>query len=78
MQTVARTGRRLTEFEQELVFDDGRRVTIQGSAAPLFDDQGKVRGVVGATIDITSRKLSEEALRSANRRKDAVPRRPES
>ena len=59
-------GPALSNFEQDLVFDDGRVVTIQGSAAPLFDDRGKVRGVVGACVDITERKRAEEALRAAD------------
>jgi CheY-like chemotaxis protein len=45
-------------------------VTIQGSVAPLFNDQGKIRGVVGVCVDITGRKQAEEALRASNRRKD--------
>ena len=70
MQVVARTGLDLKNFEQDLVFDDGRVVSIQGSVAPLFDDQGKVRGVVCACVDISARRQAEEELRAANRRKD--------
>ncbi len=70
MQAVARTGVASRNLEHELVFDDGRSVSIQGSVAPLFDDWGKVRGVVGAWVDVTDRKATEEALREASRRKD--------
>ncbi len=57
-------------FEQDVVFDDGRVVTLQGSAAPLFDERGEVRGAVAACADVTERKRDEEALRAADRRKN--------
>ncbi len=70
MRLAARRGEAIKNFEQDIVFDDGRVVTFQGSAAPLFDGQGRVRGVVAACIDITDRKRTEEAIRAADRRKD--------
>lgn len=42
---------------------DGTRITILGSAAPLFDEQQRVRGVVGTFVDITDQKRSERELR---------------
>ncbi len=42
---------------------DGTSITILGSAAPLFDDQHRPRGVVGAFVDITEQKRSERELR---------------
>jgi PAS domain S-box-containing protein len=42
---------------------DGTSVTILGSAAPLFDEQHRVRGVVGAFADITDQKRSERELK---------------
>jgi signal transduction histidine kinase/CheY-like chemotaxis protein len=70
MRVAARRKEAIKNFEQNVVFDDGRVVTFQGSAAPLFDEQGQVRGVVAACADITDRKRAEEALRAADRRKD--------
>ncbi len=70
IQAVARTGIGQRDYERDFVFDDGRTLTIQGSAAPLFDDQGKVRGVVSANVDITKLKEAEKQLREADRRKD--------
>jgi PAS domain S-box-containing protein len=70
MRAAIRRRETIRNFEQDIVFDDGRVVTIRGSAAPLFDDQDRVRGSVAAHSDITDRKRAEEALRAADRRKD--------
>jgi PAS domain S-box-containing protein len=45
--------------EVEIVRNDGARFNLFGYAAPLFDDQGQVRGAVGAFLDITERKQAE-------------------
>lgn len=47
------------QAEVEIVRDDGARFNLFGYAAPLFDDQGQVRGAVGAFLDITERKQAE-------------------
>ena len=44
----------------DLVFDSGDRVKLLEYASPLFDEQGAVRGAVGAFIDITDRKRLEQ------------------
>ena len=41
MQQVARTGKPWYNFEHEVLFPDGTRKIIYGSAAPLFDRQGE-------------------------------------
>ncbi len=41
----------------------GKRVFLSINAAPLFNDQGQVDGVVAAILDITERKRAEEKLR---------------
>src|SRR5262249_51067541 len=70
MQQVARTGQALRNIEHELMFADGTRKTVYASIAPLFGDDGKVRGVIGSYADFTDRKQAELALREADRRKD--------
>ncbi len=70
MRRAISTREPVKNFEQDVVFDDGRVVTIQGSAAPLFDERGGVRGAVAACADVTERKRAEEALRLADRRKN--------
>ena len=57
-------------FEEEIVFADGIVRPILGNATPLWDEEGRSRGAVAAFVDITERKLAEEALREADRRKD--------
>lgn len=70
MRRAIATRSAVKSFEQDVVFNDGRVVTLQGSAAPLFDEQGEVRGAVAACADVTERKRAEEALRAADRRKN--------
>ncbi|MEO6447450.1 MAG: ATP-binding protein [Gemmatimonadaceae bacterium] len=61
LQLTARTGVPVPYEEQDMLFEDGTRLTLLSSAAPIFDDQGVVRGSVGAFVDITARKRAEIA-----------------
>ena len=70
MHRAARDGVPYENVEYDVVRADGSVRSVYGSAAPLFDDDGKVRAVVGAHTDITERKQTEIALRQADRRKD--------
>ncbi|MEP7384710.1 MAG: GAF domain-containing protein, partial [Gemmatimonadota bacterium] len=63
LQLAARYGRALPYGEHELLFEDQTRVTLLASAAPIMDDDGHVRGSVGAFVDITARKRVEVASR---------------
>lgn len=58
MQKAGRTGQTVEE-EAELVFGDGVVRYIYGKAVPLHDETGKVRGVIGAYLDISERKHAE-------------------
>jgi signal transduction histidine kinase/CheY-like chemotaxis protein len=55
------------DFEEELVFQDGRNLHLVAYGAPLHDAQGKVRGAVGAFIDITARKQAEAERQEVER-----------
>ena len=67
MQLAAATGQRVDVAEIVFVFPDGRRVTLLGTAAPLFDSGGRVRGAVGAFMDVTANRIADERLRQAQR-----------
>jgi PAS domain S-box-containing protein len=69
MQTAAR-GVDVRDFEEELRFDNGASVFLFGNAMPLRDREGRVRGAVGAFMDITARKRIEAKLIEDDRRKD--------
>ncbi len=56
----------------DVIREDGRIVTLHSSATPLFDEQGRLRGAVGAFQDITELKRAEAAIRQSNRLLDAV------
>ncbi|BAY12548.1 hybrid sensor histidine kinase/response regulator [Calothrix sp. NIES-2098] len=66
LQKAGRTGQEVCE-EAELVFEDGVVRHIYGKAVPIKDEQGKVRGVVGAYVDISNRKQLEAELRRQER-----------
>ncbi|MDI1429422.1 PAS domain-containing protein [Polyangium sorediatum] len=80
IQRAAR-GEPTRDWEEEIVFDDGDRITVFGSAVPLRGPNGELRGSIGAFVDITAfkraeaalqseRQRTEETLRAADRRKD--------
>lgn len=66
MQVAARTGKRVSDYEFDVIFDDGVYQCWLGNAVPLFDEAGQSRGAVGAFIDITERRRTAEALEAAN------------
>jgi PAS domain S-box-containing protein len=63
MEVAATTGALVSNVEVEVVRDDGTRFRLLGNAAPLFDEQGHVRGSLAGFMDITERKRIEEAQR---------------
>jgi signal transduction histidine kinase len=67
MQLAARTGAPVADSDLEIVRDDGVVLHTVSYAAPLFDENGKVRGVIDACVDITKRKQLEARLQSAEK-----------
>ncbi len=59
MQRAAATGKEVPNFEMDAVLPSGHRVTVFGTASPLFDERGNVRGSLAAYMDITERKQVE-------------------
>src|SRR5579872_4015122 len=50
-----------------LVRSDGKIIPIEDSAAPIFDDQKRLRGVVMVFRDVTLEKQSQEIMRKAEK-----------
>lgn len=63
MQKAARINREVRDSEVDIVLPSGNKRTMLGNATPLLDSEGKVRGCLGAFIDITKRKQMERAIR---------------
>jgi signal transduction histidine kinase/CheY-like chemotaxis protein len=59
MQVAARYDKAVTNWDADVIQDDGGVVSILGSAVPLHDEGGNVRGSVGTFVDITERKRTE-------------------
>jgi PAS domain S-box-containing protein len=68
LQKAALTGKQVRDKELEIRFDDGSSIYEFGHAVPLFDEEGQVRGAIGAFLDITDRKVIEGRLRAATER----------
>lgn len=60
LQVAAARGETVSGMEIEVLHEDGTTVCLVCYASPLFDEQGRVRGAVGAFLDITARKIAEE------------------
>jgi two-component system sensor histidine kinase/response regulator len=72
VELAAATGREVRDCEYTIAFDDGSSRSIFGNAVPLLDNAGKVRGAVGAYIDITERKQAEQQLQATAERLGAL------
>jgi PAS domain S-box-containing protein len=72
MQLSTATNQEVRDSELNVRLSSGRKITILGSAIPLRDANGDVRGCIGTFIDITDRKRMEEELRKSEARWNAV------
>ncbi len=68
MQVAARENRDVRNVELDVLLPSGAWNYMQGSASPLRDSDGNVRGCVGTFMDINMRKQAEEALRESEER----------
>ncbi|MEH1907318.1 MAG: PAS domain S-box protein [Nostoc sp.] len=62
MQYSATHGVEVLDCEVDVVHENGKIINLLEYVAPLFDEEGKTRGSVGAFLDITERKQAEEVL----------------
>ncbi|MBX9603218.1 MAG: PAS domain S-box protein [Bryobacteraceae bacterium] len=67
LQLAAASGEPQLDFDLEALTWDGRKVALVGSALPLRDPSGAVRGSVCALMDYSARKNIENELRRLNR-----------
>jgi two-component system, cell cycle sensor histidine kinase and response regulator CckA len=65
-------GETLTGIELHGRKRDGTFVALSLSATPLYNDEGKVRGIIGFLADITGIKQAEESLRRAEEKYRAI------
>lgn len=64
MQYAAGKGKEVLDAEFDVIVDgNSSAIKLLSNAAPLFDEQGRCRGSIGAFIDITERKQIEEQER---------------
>jgi PAS domain S-box-containing protein len=63
LQRAVTTGRPTGSVEIEVRTRNGKSANLVGTASPLLDDAGNVRGGVGAFYDVTARKQMEDTLR---------------
>jgi signal transduction histidine kinase len=67
MQLAARKGAPVEDYYLDIERADGGVLHTLSYSAPLFDEAGKVRGVINACVDITARKQLEDRLRQAEK-----------
>jgi len=65
---VRETGRPLKNAEFQVTTKDGSRRDVQASMALMRDAKGDPQGFRGVVIDVSERRLSEEALRESEER----------
>jgi len=63
LQICTSKGIDIKDYESQIILEDGTVVHEIGNASPLYDENGQLRGAVGAFMDITGLKQIEEELR---------------
>ena len=59
-QRIVRTGQPVVDKVEKETYPDGSVTWLSTTKAPIFDEEGRVTGLVGIGRDITERKLAEE------------------
>jgi PAS domain S-box-containing protein len=72
-ELVMKSGNSILSKEGYVVTRNGEKLWFIGNKIPLYDNYGKISGLVGISYNITNRKKSEEALKiSEAKYKDVV------
>ncbi|MBN2385480.1 MAG: GAF domain-containing protein [Anaerolineales bacterium] len=69
---VRRTGQLVQRVHHTIEHPDGRRVYLSINAAPLFDADGQLNGMVASLADVTERREAEQELQRAQQRLRAI------
>ena len=69
IQVASATGKSVLGAEDQIVRGDGTVLDVLSFAAPVFDENTRVRGVLNACVDISERKRLEQRLKRAERMK---------
>ena len=65
-QEVMRSGKALVDFEEWVVWPDGRETWVSTTKVPLRNSDGETIGIFGISRDITERKRNEQSIRQLN------------
>jgi signal transduction histidine kinase len=65
MQLAAAAAKEVVGGEIQIVRADGSTIHVLSFAAPVFDEDGRVRGVIDVAVDISERRALENRLRRA-------------
>jgi PAS domain S-box-containing protein len=65
-QEVMRSGTPLVDFEEWVVWPDGREMWVSTTKMPLQNSEGQTIGIFGISRDITERKRNEQAIQQLN------------
>jgi PAS domain S-box-containing protein len=65
-QEVMRSGEPHVDFEERVVWPDGRETWVTTTKMPLRTVEGQTIGIFGISHDITERKRAEQAIRQLN------------
>jgi PAS domain S-box-containing protein len=68
MQQAAARGVEIRNAELEVLLPSGRPLFMIGNASPLWDAAGRMRGSIGAFLDVTERRQTEQALEESELR----------
>jgi len=64
-QEMMRSGEPLVDFEEQVVWPDGKETWVSTTKTPLRDQADKIIGIFGISRDITDRKRAERELQKA-------------
>ncbi len=65
-QEVMKTGKSLIDFEEWVIWPDGKETWVSTTKVPLLNSDRETIGIFGISRDITERKRSEQAIQQLN------------